>query len=158
MEAMMALSLASIGERLANKVLDTVGSVVSAATGSAKSFDSALSTASAQAAGPNAGKDVATLSKTRETLESALRKDTNVSEFTAGKSFHLVRSGDGYAVRKANGDLWKLPTGSPAEKTAKELFDCHVALENAKGVPVTGIRSEWLVAGESTPQSILHSL
>jgi len=157
MAAMMALSLASIGERLANKVIDTVGSVVSGGKTSTQSFDKALSTASAQAAGSSAA-DPAALAKTQKTLEAALRKDPDVADFTGGKSFHLVRSGDGYAIKREGGDLWKLPSGSSAEKTAKELFDCHVSQENAKGIPVTGMRSEWLVEGTVPKRSILHSV
>ena len=154
MEAMMALSLASIGERLANKVIDTVGAVVSGGKTSAQTFDSALSTASAQATGV----DAASLARTQKTLESTLRKDPDVANFTGGKSFHLVQSGDGYAIKRADGDLWKLPAGSAAEKTAKELFNCHISQENAKGNPATGLRSEWLVEGETPARSILHAV
>jgi len=150
MDPLTTLSLASIGERVAGRIIGAVeGITTSAQSSSATSFDSALATAKADAANPYSGMEKSELVRSLASIETKLSDDADVKAFTGGKSFRILQKDGGLAIRRADGQIWQIPADSDTAKLAESLSQCHVALDNARGIPTTGLRSEWMVKGSA---------
>ena len=160
MDPITTLGLATIGERVANRVIGVFdgSSSAPAKAATATSFDSALANASAANANPYSGLSAADLAKTLGGLEKQLSSNSDVKEFTGGKDFRVLQKNGGYAIRRADGEVWQLPAGSEVAKQAESLAQCHVAQDNARGVPTTGMRSEWTVSAGADSASLLKAV
>jgi hypothetical protein len=147
MEALLAMGLVSAGSNLVEKVVDacktTASSVSNASNGS---FDKVLGSAIGKTGNSYSEMTADQLSASRSQLEKNLLSSPEVKAFIGNdKSFTVKSQGGNFVLERSDGTIWRIPSDSKVNETAKDYCDCRSAQATLDGSNRTGA-SGWSVS------------